>query len=76
MNVQGNSFFNPAALAILETAFDEAWMTLNADGDNIRPRELARCMLRLAMEGELDPACLRDRALSGLSKSITWRVAS
>jgi hypothetical protein len=67
---------NPTTLAILETAFDEAWATLDGNGDLIRPGELARCMLRLAMEGERDPGRLRERALSSLSPSITWREAS
>jgi hypothetical protein len=76
MHVQSSGFLNPTTLAILETAFDEAWATLNGNGDLIRPGELARCMLRLAIEGERDPGRLRERALSGLNPSITWREAS
>jgi hypothetical protein len=76
MHVHSSGFLNPTTLAILETAFDEAWVTLNGNGDKIRPGELARCMLRLAMEGERNPARLRDRALSRLNLSITWREAS
>jgi hypothetical protein len=76
MYARSSGFLDPATLATLETAFDEAWATLNGNGDKIRPGELARCMLRLAMEGERDLACLRDRALSNLSSSITWREAS
>jgi hypothetical protein len=76
MHLHSSGFLNPTTLATLETAFDEAWATLNGNGDNIRPGELARCMLRLAMEGERDLGCLRDRALSSLSPSIAWREAS
>ena len=64
-----SGFLNPTTLAILETAFDEAWATLDGNGDKIRRSELARCMLRLVMEGERDPARLRERALSGLNPS-------
>ena len=76
MHVQSSGFLSPTTLAMLETAFDEAWATLSGNGDLIRPGELARCMLRLAMEGERDPERLRERALSGLNPSITWREAS
>ena len=75
MHVHTIEFLNPMMLAILQKAFDEAWATLNDNGDKIRPGELARCMLRLAMEGERDAACLRDQALSGLNTSIAWRGA-
>jgi hypothetical protein len=76
MHLRSSGFLNPTTLATLETAFDEAWETLNSNGDKIKPGELARCILRLAMEGERDLACLRDRALSNLNPSITWREAS
>jgi hypothetical protein len=75
MHARSSGFLNPTTLASLETAFDEAWTTLNDNGDKIKPGELARCMLRLAMEGERDLACLRDRALSSLNPSIAWREA-
>ena len=76
MHIHSSGFLNPTTLATLEAAFDEAWETLNSNGDKIKPGELARCILRLAMEGERDLACLRDRALSNLNPSITWREAS
>ena len=39
----GSGFFDPETLVILETAFDEAWITLKTNGSgNIRPDELAR----------------------------------
>ena len=51
-------------LSMLETAFDEAWLTLKAVGNStVRPDELARSVLRLAMEGERDPcACTMARS--------------
>jgi hypothetical protein len=73
----GSGSFDPKTLAIVETAFDEAWLTLKSSGnDKVRPAELARCVLRLATEGELDPARLHDRALSALAPATTWREAS
>src|ERR1700730_5905091 len=36
MHVQSSGFLNPTTLAILETAFDDAWATLNGNGDLIR----------------------------------------
>jgi hypothetical protein len=39
----GSESFDPETLVILETAFDEAWITLKTNGSgNIRPAELAR----------------------------------
>ena len=61
----GSGTFDPETLVILETAFDEAWITLKTNGSaNIRPDELARQeSAHLAMEGERDPVRLHDRAL-------------
>jgi hypothetical protein len=71
-----NSSFDPRALVVLETAFDEAWLTLKSVGNTtVKPDELARCVLRLAMEGELDPVRLHDGALEGLIPATTWREA-
>ena len=51
----GSGSFDPETLVILETAFDEAWITLKSNGSsNIRPNELARRICHLAMEGERD----------------------
>jgi hypothetical protein len=70
----GNGSFDPKTLMIVETAFDEAWITLGTNGhDNIRPEELARCILHLAMEGERDPVHLRDGALCALNPATMWR---
>jgi hypothetical protein len=70
------SSFNPQTLAVLETAFDEAWLTLKAVGNtSIKPDELARSMLRLAMEGERDPVRLHDGALKDLIPATAWRQA-
>ena len=70
------SSFDPQTLIILEAAFDEAWLTLKADGNRtVRPDELARSLLRLAMEGERDPVRLHDGALEGLVPAAGWREA-
>jgi hypothetical protein len=68
--------FDPQTLVVLEAAFDEAWLTLKAIGNtSIKPDELARSMLRLAMEGERDPVRLHDGALKGLVPATAWREA-
>jgi hypothetical protein len=72
-----NNAFDPQTLVVLEAAFDEAWLTLKAIGNtSIKPDELARSMLRLAMEGERDPVRLHDGALKGLVPPPAWREAS
>ncbi len=69
--------FDPQTLIVLETAFDEAWLTLKSVGNtSIKPDELARAMLRLATEGERDPVRLHDGALTGLIPATSWREAS
>jgi hypothetical protein len=69
--------FDPPTLVILEAAFDEAWLTLKAIGNtSIKPDELARSVLRLAMEGERDPVRLHDGALQALIPATAWREAS
>jgi hypothetical protein len=72
-----NSSFDPQTLALLEAAFDEAWLTLKDFGNRtVKPDELARAVLRLAMEGERDPIRLHDKALERLLPSTAWREAS
>ena len=72
-----NGSFDPQTLALLETAFDEAWLTLKSFGNRtVKPDELARAVLRLAMEGQRDPVRLHDEALDGLLPSTAWREAS
>jgi hypothetical protein len=72
-----NGSFDPQTLVVLETAFDEAWLTLKSVGNKtVKPDELARCVLRMAMEGERNPARLHDGALEGLVPATTWREAS
>jgi hypothetical protein len=67
---------DPQTLVILETAFDEAWLTLKSAGNTtVKPDELARCMLRLAMDGERDPVRLHDGALQDLVRAAAWREA-
>jgi len=73
----GSGSFDPETLVILETAFDEAWITLKNNGSaNIRPDELARRICHLAMEGGRDPARLHDRALGDLIPATIWREVS
>ena len=73
----GSGSFDPETLVILETAFDEAWITLKTNGSgNIRPDELARRICHLAIEGERDPVRLHDRALVGLIPATIWRELS
>jgi hypothetical protein len=72
-----NSSFDPPTLVVLEAAFDEAWWTLKSIGNTtVKPDELARSVLRLAMEGERDPVRLHDEALEGLIPATAWREAS
>jgi hypothetical protein len=72
----GSGSFDPETLVILETAFDEAWITLKINGSaSIRPDELARRICHLAMEGEY-PVRLHDRALGELIPATTWRELS
>ncbi len=72
-----NNAFDPQTLVLLETAFDEAWWTLKSVGNRtVKPDELARAVLRLAMEGERDPVRLSDGALEGLLPAAIWREAS
>jgi hypothetical protein len=71
-----SSSFDPQTLVVLEAAFDEAWLTLKSVGNRtVRPDELARSLLRLAMEGERDPVRLHDGALEGLVPAAGWREA-
>ena len=71
-----NGAFDPQKLVLLETAFDEAWLTLKSIGNKtVKPDELASAMLRLAMEGERDPVQLHDEALNGLLPATAWREA-
>ena len=63
--------------ASITAPFDEAWLTLKSvDNKTVKPEELARSVLRLAMEGERDPARLHDGALKQLLPATNWREAS
>lgn len=73
----GSGSFDPKTLAILEAAFDETWLTLKLNGNHkVRADELARCILRLASEGERNPERLHERALAALVPAIAWRDAT
>jgi hypothetical protein len=72
-----NSAFDPQTLVLLETAFDEAWLTLKSIGNKtVKPDELGRAVFRLAMEDERDPVRLSDGALEGLLPATAWREAN
>ena len=72
-----NNAFDPQTLVLLEAAFDEAWLSLKLGGNRtVKPDELARAVLHMAMEGERDPVRLSDRALEGLLPAAAWREAS
>ena len=72
-----NSSFDPQTLVLIEKAFDEAWLTLKSVGNKtVNPDELARSVVRVAMEGERDPIRLQDAALERLLPATTWREAS
>ena len=71
-----NSSFDPQTLLLLETAFDEAWLTLKFVGNKtVKPDELARSVLRVAMEGERDPTRLQDGALERADRAAVRRKA-
>ena len=64
-----NNSFDPQTLVVLEAAFDEAWLTLKAIGNTtVRPDELARSILRIAMEGERDQCRQHDGAAEPLDR--------
>jgi len=72
-----NSSFDPQTLVLIEKVFDEAWLTLKSVGNKtVKPDELARSVLRVAMEGERDPVRLHDGALERLLPATTWREES
>ncbi len=74
MRVFHSNAFDPQTLVVLEAAFDEAWLTLKLTGNKtVKPDELARAVLRLAMEGERDPVRLHDGSLVGLLPAAAWR---
>ena len=71
-----NSSFDPQTPVLLEAAFDEAWLTLKSVGNKIvKPDELARAVVHLAIEGKCDPV-RDDEALNGLLPAAAWREAS
>jgi hypothetical protein len=72
-----DSAFDPQTLVLLEAVFDDAWLTLKSGGNRtVKPDELARAVLRLAMEGERDPIRLSDGAQERLLPSTGWREAN
>ena len=68
-----NSSFDPQTLLLLETAFDEAWLTLKFVGNKtVKPDELARSVLRVALQGISLPNC----ELTGISFSSCAKIQS
>ncbi len=60
-----NSAFDPLTLLLLETAFDEAWLTLKFVGNKtVKPDELARSVLRVAMKASAIPFDCRTKRWS------------
>jgi hypothetical protein len=72
-----NGSFDPQTLVVLEAAFDEAWLTLKAIGnDTVKPDELARCVLRVAMEARATPGvCTMRRCWGSFQRPIGGRPA-
>jgi hypothetical protein len=67
--------YNPETLAILESAFNEAWDTLVASGGDFDQaetrRQLAELIISFAAEGENDPKRLKQLALAALPRAAT-----
>jgi hypothetical protein len=66
--------FDPETLAILESAFDEAWGVLTISGgtfDQEATRNaLADLIMSFASEGETDPKRLKELALAALPRTL------
>jgi len=74
--VQGvQDAFDPETLAVLQSAFDEAYAALPAGQQTAAIRaQLAQRILHKAREGERDPVALRAYALEAVTPSM-WREA-
>jgi hypothetical protein len=74
--VQGvQDAFDPEALAVLKSAFDDACSALPAGQQTVVIRaQLAQRILHKAREGERDPVALRAYALEAVTPSM-WREA-
>ena len=55
---------------------DEPGRLKSFGNKTVKPDELARAVLGLAMEGERDPIRLQDGALERLLPATTWREAT
>jgi hypothetical protein len=66
--------FDPETLAILETAFNEAWEVLMASGGDFDQEAtrnaLADLIMSFAAEGETNPKRLKELALSALPRTL------
>jgi hypothetical protein len=69
MTATRNEYFDSESLARMGTALDEACRTLPADQQTPEMKTaLARAIVCLASEGELDPAVLSSRALGLIAR--------
>jgi hypothetical protein len=65
--------YSPEMLAVLESAFNEAWNTLERSGgifdEAETRRQLAELIMSFASEGENDPKRLKQLALAALPRA-------
>jgi hypothetical protein len=62
------AFFEPAAITVMTTAFEETLRTLGlVDHTGLAAEIVAKKIIELAQQGEGDPIRLRDRAVQSLS---------
>jgi hypothetical protein len=62
------AFFEPEAITVMTTAFEETLRTLGlVDRTGPAPEIVAKKIIELAQQGERDPIRLRDRAVQSLS---------
>jgi hypothetical protein len=60
--------FEPEAIAVMTTAFEETLHTLGlVDHTGLATEIVAKKIIELAQQGERDPIRLRDRAVQSLS---------
>lgn len=77
MREMAGGYFDSRTVAMLEAVFNDSSSLLKLDiNDKFRRTELARCILRLATEGECDPVRLREDALTLINRARTWRSES
>jgi hypothetical protein len=61
------AFFEPEAITVMTTAFEETLRTLGlVDHTGLATEIVAKKIIELAQQGERDPIRLRDRAVQSL----------